>query len=858
MDDTLDKPFYRTPLGQCLLAGDINGVMDVIDGMSTAERAAALAGVHALTMDRWKLVRRRTADGQGWENVHDADHANRLFRAVTLARFLCNAEHPQADYWMHIGIQDIAAFQQRYKPQPPQGQALQQQLRGEHGWHYRRHVHCAVVAGLLPRPDTEEYLDSLFFGDLRQESNVVLQHVDADPDLASVLLCLFEREGASDTSFAAVEKYCHDPALHWNTAFLTLCQRGVYTRAQLLDKTLGALACDWPQFKSGWFTRFHASLAPDCSEMAPYAERYLALCHSRIAPTVTLAADAVATLYRAGAVAQGAVLEALQPVLSSATKAHVLVALDLLGLVVKDDPAAAHHVSALAVHALAHTGADVQKKVLVCLQRWGLNEDARQVATAYLPLVAAANQAALHALLDTPDVQGTHAKLPRATASAAPPFTPIAGLIDALNASRSIAPITTLAELIDAIAHVLENPVAVHEWERAADALVRMSPLAAREHAAFAALKKRAKRLTWADKPLPFALAQLMACALGEAVQAPFAQAHSEGLGRSTNFVAWRTHSLLMLAQRGLGLPPLSTPTHHGALVDPTCLQERVARYVQAGVLPDPDDLALAHLRAPAGQGRAQDGTYTPALRWSVSSSDGEYVFHSLHIHAEPPVSAGAADDIGTALTAKLLTHGRWQSEQDAAAIHFLAALRPGYLDAFYAEGAHALGNNLDWWEACWQNRAYVDVLLQSTDALTPMAQLLLAVALAGKEPGQTAWAVDATAQCLLRARVTPQTMGNVLAALWATPLVKGPRLAKSLAGIAQAHATLPLAVYPMLCAMVVVNHSTPRKDCAPLLELMLELQLAHHQRLPDTVREVLAAQKTTGKAREAIKGLLG
>ena len=57
-----------------------------------------------------------------------------------------------------------------------------------------------------------------------------------------------------------------------------------------------------------------------------------------------------------------------------------------------------------------------------------------------------------------------------------------------------------------------------------------------------------------------------------------------------------------------------------------------------------------------------------------------------------------------------------------------------------------------------------MDVLLQSTDALTPMAQLLLAVALAGKEPGQTALAVDATAQCLLRARVTPQTMGNVLA----------------------------------------------------------------------------------------------
>jgi len=851
MDDTLDNDFYRTHLGRCLLAGDITGVMDVVDAMPVPERTTALVGVQALTFDRWKLLRRRTADGQGWENVYDADHANRLFRAVNLARFMCNVEHPRADYWMHIGIQDIRAFQQRYKPQPPQGQALQRQLRGDHDWHYRRHIHRAVVAGLLPRPDTDEYLDSLFFGDLRQESNLVLQHVDADPDLAGVLLRLFEREGASDTSFAAVEKYCHDPALHWSTAFLTLCQRGVYTRAQLLDKTLVALACDWPQFKSGWFSRFHASLAPENAEMVPHAERYLALCHSRIAPTVTLALEAVASLYRAGALAQSAVLEALQPVLSSATKAHVLAALELLGQVVKSDSAIAHRASVQVVAALAHSGADVQKKVLACLQRWGLDEAARQAASAYLPLVAASNQAALCALLGTPGAKG-------ADASNASPFIPIGQTMDALDTSRAIAPITTLAELVDTIAHVLENPVAVQEWERAADALVRMAPLPTSEHAAFAALKKRAKRITWTDKPLPFALVQLMSCALGEAVQAPFAQAQSSGLGQSTDFVAWRTRSLLVLAQRGLGLPPLSAPSHRGALVDPKCLQDRVARYVQARVLPEPDDLALARLRAPVEQGRTQVGTRTSALRWSVSSSDGDYVFHSLRIHAEPTSAAGSAADIGSALTTKLLTHGRWQSERDAAAIHYIAALRPGDLDAFYAEGAHALGNNLDWWEACWQNRAYLEVLMESTDTLTPMAQLLLGVALAGKEPGQTALAVDAAAQCLLQARVTPQAMGDVLAALWDTPLVKGPRMAKSLAAVAQAHTNLPLAVYPMLCAMVTVNPGTPRKDCATLLELMLELQLAHNLRLPDTVRKVLAAQKTTGKAREAVKALLG
>ncbi|MBK7006996.1 MAG: hypothetical protein IPH37_19290 [Burkholderiales bacterium] len=48
---------------------------------------------------------------------------------------------------------------------------------------------------------------------------------------------------------------------------------------------------------------------------------------------------------------------------------------------------------------------------------------------------------------------------------------------------------------------------------------------------------------------------------------------------------------------------------------------------------------------------------------------------------------------------------------------------------------------------------------------------------------------------------------------MWATPLVKGPRLAKSLAAAAQAHAAMPCAVYLLLCAMVVANPTEPRKD---------------------------------------------
>ncbi|MBK7006829.1 MAG: hypothetical protein IPH37_18250 [Burkholderiales bacterium] len=127
------------------------------------------------------------------------------------------------------------------------------------------------------------------------------------------------------------------------------------------------------------------------------------------------------------------------------------------------------------------------------------------------------------------------------------------------------------------------------------------------------------------------------------------------------------------------------------------------------------------------------------ALSWSVSSSGGEYAFYSLHIGVVPPVQYGVQTGLSAMLAAKHLTWAGFQTERDAACIRFAASLQPTDLEPFFAEGAHALGNNLDWGEANWQNRAYLDVLIEPTTPMTPMALLLLVVELAGK-PGQTRW----------------------------------------------------------------------------------------------------------------------
>jgi len=131
-------------------------------------------------------------------------------------------------------------------------------------------------------------------------------------------------------------------------------------------------------------------------------------------------------------------------------------------------------------------------------------------------------------------------------------------------------------------------------------------------------------------------------------------------------------------------------------------------------------------------------------------------------------------------------------------------------------------------------------------------------VALAGKEPGQTALAVDALVQGVRDGRLDASALGDTLARLWVTPLVKGPRYAKSLAAAAQAHAAMPAAVFALLCAMLQEPMTTWRKDQAPLLELLLELHLAHGLALPGSTRAALAAMKLGGKGKAAQQQLLG
>jgi len=283
---------------------------------------------------------------------------------------------------------------------------------------------------------------------------------------------------------------------------------------------------------------------------------------------------------------------------------------------------------------------------------------------------------------------------------------------------------------------------------------------------------------------------------------------------------------------------------------------------------------AAARIRHPAGDDEAllrQQGDLGPdaalAARydwrvhsWESKHSDQTWQFHDLVVgtQALPP-------DLPPSLIAVLRhppagevrKHFRWWSfgGVDEGSVCWSATLLPSCPDAFLAEGARAIGNNLDWWEAQWHNAAYLRLLLDPTCALGPMGTLLLALGLMGKEPGQTAIAVDALVQSHRDGRLDAAALGDTLRCLLATPLPKAARLRASLVAATRADAALRRPVFDLLSAAVTAKPH-PR-ELATLLELLLELKLGLGLPLPPVTHDELAAARLSGRAKALQASLL-
>ena len=247
--------------------------------------------------------------------------------------------------------------------------------------------------------------------------------------------------------------------------------------------------------------------------------------------------------------------------------------------------------------------------------------------------------------------------------------------------------------------------------------------------------------------------------------------------------------------------------------------------------------------------------------QWRVTSQtwqDGEQtdLHHLARVEPEPE---GAPNELAwLALHQPGAYFGDgYREHQTEGMVYYAASLQPAHLEDVLAEGARRLSNNLDWWEAQWANRAFLQLLLDPCTPMTPMALHCLAFGLAGKEPGQTALAVDALLQATQQGRLQPAAIGQLLGELLQGPMLKPARLAKALAATQRLDPLGPPLVLALLQALVAELRSAP-KDLAGLLELLYETGLALQVPLPLQARERLAALACSGRAKALQNQLLG
>jgi hypothetical protein len=391
----------------------------------------------------------------------------------------------------------------------------------------------------------------------------------------------------------------------------------------------------------------------------------------------------------------------------------------------------------------------------------------------------------------------------------------------------------------------------------------------------------------------------------------------SENLRKGLGFLTRRSIALAMRVAAGKTAPLLSAPTHAGGWIDPATLVERVSRW--SGDEPDLWDVCLALLRlAPDGRGevleRLPDGKPewrrairyalgaprvtlgdTPALWVAAARSrspwtDDERVEKAfpglgpdagqaaaysvafqrqrnrttLKVQTAPPPPKSTDPDCVTVVMHTQRGVGRdlqWElggpAGKTIGAVRWTASIWPLARESFFAGALETMADNVDWGEAAWQNKALLAPLLDSGVPLRAMGTRLLAVALAAKEPGEYGLATDVAIRAIEEGRLGADNLGQTLAELLPTGLIKPARWQKTLTDVAR---TSPVHTLVVQLAVQAALRGKPEKlprDFGKLLELLHELSIELNQHIADEDCRAFLRNLKPGKTGALAKQLL-
>jgi hypothetical protein len=377
-------------------------------------------------------------------------------------------------------------------------------------------------------------------------------------------------------------------------------------------------------------------------------------------------------------------------------------------------------------------------------------------------------------------------------------------------------------------------------------------------------------------------------------------------------FLSHRALAVARRAATGQADLLLSAPTHRGGWIDPIVLVDRIDKRTRTANTPDVYDqvqaiLCLAPDRREEARRRLDDveSEFTQAVRYALGGDndaigptpalwvaaarvrapfDDDPRVLARHPNLGPDAGAAAkfayrvllkpagggkswayflldrAPPVPADVPAEFPTvrlHSR-RNERDPATLRWGATVWPIAREAWLAQGVKAIGTNLDWWEARWSNRTYLEPLTDPDLPLKPMALVLLTLGLAAKQADEHGLATDGLIAAIDDGRIDGPLLGGAMRSLLPTALIKPSRWAKALRDAAR--------VSPLHARIVAhaVQHALgdelvePPRDLLALLELLKELLIEVGEPVSLTpLRAWLAAWKASGKTAKIVKDLL-
>jgi hypothetical protein len=260
-------------------------------------------------------------------------------------------------------------------------------------------------------------------------------------------------------------------------------------------------------------------------------------------------------------------------------------------------------------------------------------------------------------------------------------------------------------------------------------------------------------------------------------------------------------------------------------------------------------DLIQAQLRAGEGMDRALPET---RVTWHTNTWEASGKTYSHHRAIVEIPNAPKPSRFDPALLSTLSFRASLEMKR------WCATVCPVWREGWFAAGCRDLSSNLDWWEADWSTRSYLEPLVDPHTQIGPRGALLIVLGLAAREQGESQLAVDALQASIATDRLSAADLALALVEAASSGAIKFSRWSKHLARAAQAGARQAEAIFHAVEALFESGHGAAAADWVKLVEL--ERELAHQTGLrlsrPGAIG-TLKARPAAGRAKRVTSELL-